>query len=128
MTDLTVRYIVNDVEEAVDFYSESLDFDVVRHPAPHFASLSRGALTLHLNQQRAGGGGTAGGLDLAPVQPGGWNRIQIEVDDLDDTVTRLKEEGCKFQSEIVEGEGGDQALVRDPSGNLVELFEPHAGP
>lgn len=121
-TSTSVRYIVDDVESAIEFYRDRLGFAVEMHPAPGFASLSRGHLRLLLNQPGAGGAGKAGGEPA----PGGWNRFQIAVDDLDGTVDRLRRNGVSLRGETVEGKGGRQALVEDPSGNLVELFEPGA--
>lgn len=123
MDKVRVRYIVADVDAAIAFYTELLGFQVDLQPAPGFASLSRGALQLLLNRPGAGGAGQAMPDGQMPA-PGGWNRIQIEVDDLPATVARLKDEGCRFRNEIVVGQGGKQVLVDDPSGNPVELFEP----
>ena len=123
MGKITVRYIVADVDAAIPFYTELLGFQVDLHPTPGFASLSRGALQLLLNRPGAGGAGQVMPDGRMPA-PGGWNRIQIEVDDLPATVARLKDEGCRFRNEIVVGQGGKQVLVDDPSGNPVELFEP----
>lgn len=117
-----IRYIVDDVERAMEFYRDLLGFDVEMHPAPGFAALSRGDLRLYLNAPGAGGAGRAGG---AP-QPGGWNRFQLQVGDLDGLLDSLREAGARFRGERVEGRGGAQALVEDPSGNVVELFEPGA--
>jgi len=122
MTTVSVRYIVNSVEEAIEFYRDRLGFEVVMHPAPGFAALSHGDLKLLLNQPGAGGAGTAGGSP----QPGGWNRIQLAVEDLDATVAELREMGATFRGDAVEGAGGRQILVEDPSGNPVELFQPSA--
>ena len=91
-------------------------------PGPGFAALSRDRCRLLLNEPGAGGAGTAGG----DPQPGGWNRFQIEVDDLDEFESRLRSQGVAFRGERVSGRGGDQLLVEDPSGNLVELFQPTA--
>ena len=123
MGKITVRYIVADVDAAIPFYTELLGFQVDLHPAPGFARLSRGALQLLLNRPGAGGAGQAMPDGRMPA-PGGWNRIQIEVDDLSATVARLKDAGCRFRNEIVVGQGWKQVLVDDPSGNPVELFEP----
>ena len=122
MSWICVRYIVNDVEEAIAFYTEVLGFAVDFHPAPGFASLSRGDLRLLINRPGAGGaGGEMGGDKPAS---GGWNRFQLEVDDLAGMVERLTAQGCRFRSGIVKGRGGDQILIEDPSGNPIELFEP----
>jgi predicted enzyme related to lactoylglutathione lyase len=93
------------------------------HPAPGFASLSRGDLQLLLNRPGAGGAGQSMPDGSAPA-PGGWNRIQIEVEDLGATVEKLKAGGHRLRNEIVIGNGGKQVLVEDPSGNPIELFEP----
>ena len=123
MDYLSVRYIVTDVDAAIAFYTELLDFRLDLRPAPGFAQVSRGALRLLLNRPGAGGAGQAMPDGQVPA-PGGWNRIQIEVEDLPDTVTRLKAAGGRFRNEIVIGNGGQQILLEDPSGNLVELFQP----
>ena len=123
MEKVSVRYIVSDVEAAMRFYTDFLDFQVEMRPAPGFAMLSRGNLRLLLNRPGAGGAGQSMPDGQAPT-PGGWNRIQIEVTDLAATVARLKQAGSRFRNEIVTGMGGKQILVDDPSGNPVELFEP----
>lgn len=125
MGRVSVRYIVEDVDQAVAFYGDHLEFHVEMHPAPGFAMLQRGDLRLLLNAPGAGGAGRAG--DNAAPEPGGWNRFQLTETDLDATVERLRDAGAKFRSGIVEGQGGRQALVEDPSGNVVELFEPARG-
>ncbi len=125
MSPVTVRYIVNNVDEALPFYVEALGFVIDMHPAPGFAAISRGDLRLMLNQPGAGGAG-ASMPDGAVPAPGGWNRIQIEVDDLDAVVARLQGAGHRFRNEIVQGNGGRQILVEDPSGNPIELLEPGA--
>ena len=125
MPGVSVRYIVKDVDEAIPFYVDQLGFTVGMHPAPGFASLSRGDLTLLLNRPGAGGAGQSMGDGRAP-EPGGWNRIQLEFDDLDAVVARLREAGAPLRSEIIQGNGGRQVLVDDPSGNPIELFEPGA--
>jgi catechol 2,3-dioxygenase-like lactoylglutathione lyase family enzyme len=128
MAKVSVRYIVNDVDEAIRFYTEGLGFDVVMHPAPTFAILDRGELRLLLSapSERGGGGQTL--ADGRRPEPGGWNRFSLEVPDLDAAVAELREKGARFRSEIVRGVGGDQVLVDDPSGNCVELFQPHPRP
>jgi catechol 2,3-dioxygenase-like lactoylglutathione lyase family enzyme len=123
MGKISVRYIVSDVESAITFYTEMLGFKVDIHPAPGFARLSKGDLLLSLNRPGAGGAGQAMPDGQVPA-PGGWNRIQIEVEDLASTVEKLKASGCHFRNEIVNGNGGKQILVNDPSGNPIELFEP----
>lgn len=127
MGNVSVRYIVSDVDAAIPFYTEMLGFRVEMHPAPGFASLSRGDLRLLLNRPGAGGAGQSMPDGQAPV-PGGWNRIQLEVQDLAATYADLRARGCRFRGEIVVGNGGKQALLDDPSGNAIELFEPVARP
>lgn len=116
----SVRYIVSDVGESVAFYRDALGFTVEMYPGPLFATLARGDLRLILSAPGAGGGGTAGGTP----QPGGWNRIQIQADDLDALTLQLGHSGAAFRGKVVSGRGGRQILLEDPSGNLVELFEP----
>lgn len=123
MNTVSVRYIVDDVEAAIDFYTDQLGFEVQMHPAPGFAGLERGNLRLLLNEPGTGGGGQAMPDGTLP-KPEGWNRFQIEVEDLAATVERLKEQGASFRNEIVAGKGGKQILVEDPASNVVELFEP----
>ena len=121
-----VRYMVDDVDAAIAFYAERLGFEVVMHPAPAFAMLARGDLRLLLSAPGGGPGGGAAMADARVPEPGGWNRFQIEVADLDAEVDALRDAGATFRNEIVEGVGGRQILVEDPSGNCVELFEPGA--
>ncbi len=123
MATVSVRYIVEDVEEAISFYTRHLGFGVELHPAPSFASLSRGDLRLLLNAPGAGGAGQAMPDGRRP-EPGGWNRIQLEVRDLAGEVERMRDAGARFRNEIVSGRGGKQILLEDPSGNPIELFEP----
>lgn len=120
--NVSVRYIVTDVEAAVDFYREHLGFRVEMHRAPGFAMLSRGPLRLLLNAPGAGGAGQPG-LDGQAHRPGGWSRFQPEVPDVAQVHAALAGKGVEFQTGVIEGQGGKQALVRDPSGNLVELFK-----
>jgi catechol 2,3-dioxygenase-like lactoylglutathione lyase family enzyme len=119
-----VRYIVDDVDAAIAFYTERLGFEVVMRPAPPFAMLARGDLRLMLSAPGGGPGGGAAMADGRLPEPGGWNRFQIEVSDLDAQVEALRAAGATFRNEIVEGVGGRQILVDDPAGNCVELFEP----
>jgi catechol 2,3-dioxygenase-like lactoylglutathione lyase family enzyme len=123
MGKISVRYIVSDVDTAIPFYTDMLGFKLDMHPAPGFAALSRGDLQLLLNRPGAGGAGQAVRDGQLPA-PGGWNRIQIEVEDLEATVEKLKRTGGRFRNEIVTGNGGKQILIEDPSGNPVELFQP----
>lgn len=123
MSKVSVRYIVNDVDAVIPFYTDMLGFKVDMHPAPGFASLSRGDLQLLLNRPGAGGAGQAMPDNQIPA-PGGWNRIQIEVENLEATVEKLKSERVSFRNAIVAGNGGKQVLIEDPSGNPIELFQP----
>ena len=124
MPSVSVRYIVDDVDRAIDFYTAHLGFEEVMHPAPTFAMLRRGELRFVLSVPGGGPGGGAAMPDGSVPAPGGWNRIQIEVDDLDATVARLREAGARFRNEVVEGVGGRQVIVEDPAGNPIELFQP----
>jgi catechol 2,3-dioxygenase-like lactoylglutathione lyase family enzyme len=119
----SVRYIVEDVDAAVAFYTELLGFRLDLHPAPGFAQVSRGPLRLLLNRPGAGGAGQAMPDGRLPA-PGGWNRIRIEVEDLPATVSQLTAASGRFRNEIVRGAGGTQILLEDPSGNPIELFQP----
>ncbi len=124
MATVSVRYIVHDVDEAIRFYCDRLGFTEVMHPAPSFAMLQHGDLRLVLSAPGGGPGGGQAMPDGTKPEPGGWNRFSLEVDDLDDVVATLGAEGAHFRNEIVEGVGGRQILVDDPSGNPVELFQP----
>jgi len=121
---VSVRYFVDDVDTAIAFYRDLLGFEVVMHPAPPFAMLARGDLRLLLSAPGGGPGGGAAMPDGRLPEPGGWNRFQLEIADLDAEVDRLRGAGATFRNEIVEGVGGRQILVDDPAGNCVELFEP----
>ncbi|MBA3315340.1 MAG: VOC family protein [Planctomycetaceae bacterium] len=125
MGTVSVRYIVDDVEAAIEFYTKHLGFNVDLHPAPGFASLSRGNLRLLLNRPGAGGAGQSMPDGRRP-EPGGWNRIQLDVSDLATEVEQLRKAGAHFRNDIVTGNGGKQILLDDPSGNAIELFEPPA--
>jgi catechol 2,3-dioxygenase-like lactoylglutathione lyase family enzyme len=117
----TMRYLVHDVGASVSFYVNSLGFEVVQDYAPAMAIVRRDDLTLWL------AGPTASAARPMPdgrtPEPGGWNRVVIEVDDLDERITALGSAGVVFRNEVVEGPGGRQILAEDPSGNVVELFE-----
>lgn len=121
--EVSIRYIVNDVKTSVSFYKEHLDFHVDINPTSGFAALSKGNVKLFLNQPGAGGAGQKMPDGQTP-EPGGWNRIQISVDDLKSLYERLKTKGLEFRNDIIEGIGGKQVLLKDPSGNLIELFQP----
>ena len=123
MTESGVRYIVDDVDAAADFYVRHLQFEVVMKPGPGFAMLRRDGLRLLLNTPGGGGGAGQTLSDGSTPKPGGWNRFQLVVDDLDHTVNKLKADGVEFRGDMITGRGGKQALAVDPAGNLVELFE-----
>jgi catechol 2,3-dioxygenase-like lactoylglutathione lyase family enzyme len=124
MATVSVRYIVNDVDEAISFYTRHLGFSEVMHPAPSFAMLARGDLRLVLSAPSGAGGGGQAMPDGTRPEPGGWNRFSLEVPDLAGTVEQLRTAGVHFRNEIVTGVGGNQILLDDPSGNPIELFQP----
>lgn len=124
METVTVRYIVDDVDSAAAFYGDHLDFAMEAKPGPGFAILARGNLRLLLTQPGGPGGAAQPMSDGRVPEPGGWNRIQVEMNDLESSVKRLREAGVRFRNEIVEGRGGKQILAEDPAGNPIELFEP----
>jgi catechol 2,3-dioxygenase-like lactoylglutathione lyase family enzyme len=119
-----VRYIVKDIDKAIEFYTKLLGFTLDMHPAPPFAMLSRGDLRLVLSVPNPQGGGGQAMPDGTQQVPGGWNRFSIEVSDLTATVKRLRNAGAQFRNQIVFGVGGNQIILEDPSGNPIELFEP----
>jgi catechol 2,3-dioxygenase-like lactoylglutathione lyase family enzyme len=123
MSQVSVRYIVDDLDAAIGFYRDDLGFEVVMHPAPTFAMLARGDLRLLLSVPSGQGGGGQAMPDGRRPEPGGWNRFQLEVADLRAEVERLRAAGARFRNEIVEGMGGNQILLEDPSGNAIELFQ-----
>ena len=114
-----MRYIVDDVEVAVEFYRDALGFTVKMHNPGHFAALTREDLTLFVNSPGSGSAGKAGGTP----EPGGWNRIQIVTRDLEALIASLEEKGVRFRGEIAEAQAGRQIRVEDPAGNPGELFE-----
>ena len=124
MAQASVRYIVDDADAAVAFYRDGLGFEVAMRPGPGFAILARGPLRLLLSEPRGAGGAAQAMPDGRRPEPGGWNRIQLEVADLAAKVEALRGAGAQLRGEIVHGRGGDQVLVEDPSGNPVELFTP----
>jgi catechol 2,3-dioxygenase-like lactoylglutathione lyase family enzyme len=119
---VNVRYMVDDVDQSIDFYTRNLGFEVLTSAAPAFADVKRANLRLLL----AGPLSSAGRPmpDGTKPGPGGWNRIHFIVDDIDAEVARLRDVGARFRNEILEGPGGKQILLEDPSGNVVELFQP----
>jgi catechol 2,3-dioxygenase-like lactoylglutathione lyase family enzyme len=125
MTDrsdtVSVRYMVDDVPEAVAFYTNHLGFEVLTS-FPPFADVMRGRLRLLLSGPASSAGRPT--PDGAKPGPGGWNRIHLVVDDIEAEVARLREAGVPFRNDIVSGPGGKQILIQDPSGNVVELFQP----
>ena len=124
MPSVSVRYIVDDVDAAIRFYVDRLGFDEVMHPAPTFAMVARGDLRLVLSQPGGGPGGGAAMPDGSVPTPGGWNRFAIEVGDIDALYTQLTAAGVHARSPVIDGVGGRQVIVDDPSGNPVELFQP----
>ena len=120
---ISVRYMVDDVEEAVVFYTTFLGFEVLTN-FPAFADVARGKLRLLLSGPKSSAGRPM--PDGARPGPGGWNRIHLIVDDIDAEVARLRAAGAPFRNDIIEGPGGKQILLHDPSGNVVELFQPAA--
>jgi catechol 2,3-dioxygenase-like lactoylglutathione lyase family enzyme len=127
MATVSVRYIVDDVDEAMAFYRTHLGFDEQMHPDPAFAMLTRGDLRLVLVSPVPAdhpGGGSRPMLDGTPQRPGGWNRFMLEVGDVEATTKELLAAGVRFRNEIVTGIGSKQVMVEDPSGNPIELFEP----
>jgi len=119
-----VRYIVKDVDASIAFYTNHLGFGVSAQSGPHFALLERENLQLVLSPPQGPGGGSQAMPDGRRPEPGGWNRIIVKCANLDDDVAALKKAGVRFRNDPVEGPGGRQILAEDPSGNLVELFEP----
>lgn len=124
MADVNVRYIVNNIDEAISFYTNNLGFTLIMHPAPTFAMLDRGELRLLLSAPSKEGGGGQILKDGRKPEPGGWNRISLQVSNLDSMVETLRKKGVNFRTEIIYGVGGNQILLDDPSGNPIELFQP----
>ena len=121
---VNVRYMVDDVQAAIDFYTGHLGFELRFSAAPAFADITRGNLRLLLAGPKSSAGRPM--PDGRTPEPGGWNRIHFIVDDIEAEVARLRAEGVSFRNEIVTGPGGTQILAEDPSGNVVELFQPAA--
>jgi catechol 2,3-dioxygenase-like lactoylglutathione lyase family enzyme len=119
---VNVRYMVDDVASAIDFYTSHLGFSVLSSMPPAFADVRRGQLRLLLSGPTSSAGRPM--PDGATPAPGGWNRIHLITSDLASEVDRLRGEGVAFRNDVVTGPGGSQILLEDPSGNLVELFQP----
>ena len=128
MAVVSVRYIVNDVDAALAFYTTHLGFKEEMHPAPTFAMLSRGDLQLLLSSPSERGGGGQSMPDGRRPEPGGWNRFQLVVSDLAGMMETLRKGGVRFRSDLIVGIGGNQVLLEDPAGNPIELFEPTRRP
>ena len=127
MTDdvVNVRYLVDDVAAAIDFYTTHLGFSVRTNMPPAFADVTRGNLRLLLSGPQSSAGRAM--TDGARPGPGGWNRIHLITSDLAAEIDRLEQEGVPFRNDVVSGPGGSQVLIKDPSGNLIELFQPANG-
>ena len=124
MTTVRVRYMINDLDPAVAFYTKYLGFEAKQQNRPNFAMLSRGNLELILSTPFGPGGAAKPMADGRKAEPGGWNRIIINVEDLHAEVARLRKAQLHFRNDIVSGPGGSEILLDDPSGNPVELFQP----
>ncbi|GAB3912212.1 VOC family protein [Mucilaginibacter boryungensis] len=119
---VNIRYMVENVDNAVQFYTQYLGFTLTTNAAPAFAAVIKGNLRLLLSSRTSSAGKAMPDGSL-PV-PGGWNRFQLIFDDLEAEVAKLKSQGLHFRNEIITGPGGSQILLIDPSGNLIELFQP----
>jgi catechol 2,3-dioxygenase-like lactoylglutathione lyase family enzyme len=119
---VNVRYMVSDVDEAIAWYTAHLGFTLLSNRSPAFADVTLGSLRLWLSGPTSSAGRPMS--DGERPGPGGWNRIHLVVDDLPAEISRLRSEGVKFRNDVVTGPGGSQILLVDPSGNLVELFQP----
>ena len=119
---VSVRYMVDDVEASVAFYTSVLGFEVLNDFAPAFADVRKGNLRLLLSGPTSSAGRPM--PDGAVPGPGGWNRIHLIVDDIDGEVERLRTAGATFRNDVLSGPGGSQVLVQDPAGNVVEIFQP----
>ena len=121
---VNVRYMVIDVQQSVDWYTAHLGFEEISNAAPAFADVKRGALRLLLSGEKSSAGRPM--PDGRRPEPGGWNRFELVVADLKAEVDRLRSRGLEFRNNIVTGPGGSQILLEDPSGNVIELFQPAA--
>jgi catechol 2,3-dioxygenase-like lactoylglutathione lyase family enzyme len=122
MTTVNVRYMVDDVDAAIAFYTTHLGFSLLTRMAPAFADVARGDLRLLLSGRTSSAGRPM--PDGRQPVPGGWNRIHLIVDDIAAEVERLRGAGVRFRNDIIKGPGGAQVLIEDPSGNPIELFQP----
>ncbi|HWH57538.1 MAG TPA: VOC family protein [Terriglobales bacterium] len=123
MSTIRVRYMINDLDPAVSFYTKYLGFEVKQEAKPNFAMLTRGNLELVLSTNYGPGGAAQPMLDGRKAEPGGWNRIILNVDDLEAEVARLRKANIHFRNNIAKGPGGSEILLDDPSGNPIELFQ-----
>ena|SRR5436190_22618630 len=119
---VNVRYMVDDVQESIEFYTKHLGFELLSSAPPAFADVKRGNLRLLLAGPKSSAGRPM--ADGEKPGPGGWNRVHFIVDDIEAEVSRLRDAGARFRNDIIEGPGGKQILLLDPSGNVVELFQP----
>jgi len=124
LNELMVRYIVSDVDASKTFYTRHFGFRGAAQSGPNFALLEKDNLQLVLSPTHGPGGGSQPMPDGRRPEPGGWNRLIVKTSDLEGDIARLKQSGVRFRNDVVSGPGGKQILVEDPSGNLVELFEP----
>lgn len=122
---MNVRYMVDDVEKSIAFYTTLLGFSLISNAAPAFPDVSRGDLRLLLSGATSSAGRAM--PDGRTPEPGGWNRFQLIVDDIDAEVARLRAAGAHFRNDVIKGPGGAQVLLEDPSGNVIELFKPRGG-
>ena len=126
MPFVNVRYMVDDVQQAINFYTTHLGFKLISNWAPAFADISNGALRLLLSGPSSSAGRPM--PDGEQPKPGGWNRIELMVPDIEAEVARLRSAGVVFRNDVVRGPGGAQVLIKDPSGNFIELFQPAESP
>ena len=124
MSTVRVRYMVNELQPAVEFYTKYLGFQIRQQAPPNFAMLSRGNLQLVLSTPFGPGGAAKPMLNGRKAEPGGWNRFIINVDDLPAEVARLRQAQLHFRNDIAQGPGGSEIILEDPSGNPIELFQP----
>jgi catechol 2,3-dioxygenase-like lactoylglutathione lyase family enzyme len=118
----TIRYMVNDVEISIEFYTKHLGFSLLEKMGPAFAMIEKGDLQIWLSGPQSSAARAM--PDGSVPQPGGWNRFVIEVNDIETLVTTMKKAGISFRNEIITGPGGKQILAEDPSGNPIEIFQP----